>query len=410
MKSDVIILRELGKRLSEIATLPIQQEKKRLWIANNDLKPIRPMVYIDQLPWHEINKSEEMHLLCVEPFLRSVEYTIRQLLYRWNHFPCDMVVENRIDIPMSVHNFNYGINIVENIRITDEKSDIVSHQYADQISTSEQLNTLRPDEIWVDTELDSQHLALCNEIFNGILPVRLKGVEIHAGIWDRIAQMRPAEKILWDIVDDPEFIEETVKKFVELTMSTVDQCEALGLLDAQMQYVHCTGAYTNDLPPADCNLEKPRAKDCWAFGMAQLLATVSPAMHDEFEIELVKPLYERFGLLYYGCCEPLQSKIDIIRKIKNVRKISISPWAKIEESAQNIGKDFVFSSKINPAFIAAGWFDKEGIQGQIGASIEACRKNSTPLELILKDVSTVSYRLDYLDQWNKLAMEFVQNA
>ena len=115
-----------------------------------------------------------------------------------------------------------------------------------------------------------------------------------------------------------------VQKFIDLTMSTVDQCEELGLLDDKAQYIHCTGAYNQELPAQGYREKKPRALDCWAYGMAQIFATVSPVMHDEFEIELVKPLYEWFGLLYYGCCEPLERIIPLIRK-KNVRKISVSP-------------------------------------------------------------------------------------
>lgn len=100
---DQTLLRELGKRLSQIAALPIQQQKRDLWIAHNSLGRTRPLVCIDQLPWHEINRSDEMKLECEDVFLRSVEWDIKSLLYRWNHFACDMVIENRIDIPMCIH-------------------------------------------------------------------------------------------------------------------------------------------------------------------------------------------------------------------------------------------------------------------------------------------------------------------
>jgi hypothetical protein len=277
----------------------------------------------------------------------------------------------------------------------------------DQLATPDQLEALKPDVIEVDPELDRRHLEICGEIFEGIIPVRLEGIQIHAGLWDRISQMRSVEKILWDIIDSPEFIVQTVKKFVELTMSSIDQCEKLGLLDRQLQYVHCTGAYTEDLSQKD-NDDSSRASDCWALGMAQLFATVSPAMHEEFEIDLVRPVYERFGLMYYGCCEPLEKKIGIIRKLKNVRKISVSPWAEIDESADNMGKDYVLSLKSNPAFIASGVNEQE-IIAQIKKAIAACQRNGSSLEIILKDVSTVSSRLESLDHWNKLVMEMIQS-
>ena len=405
MSKEYTYLRELGKKLAEIAALPVQEEKKKLWAANNDLKPIRPMVHIDQLPWHEIRHSKEIEQKCEDPFLRSIEEYILKLLYRWKHFPCDMVVENRIDIPKTVHNLNYGVHIIEETVKTDENNDVFSHKYQDQIATPEQLAALKPDVLTVDPELDKKHMEICEEIFDGVIPVRLEGVQIHAGLWDRISQMRSVEKILWDIIDKPEFIVQTVKKFIDLTMSTIDQCENLGLLDHQLQYIHCTGAYTNDLPQKDYNGGKSRAKDCWALGMSQIFATVSPAMHEEFEIDLVKPVYERFGLFYYGCCEPLEKKINIIKKIKNVRKISVSPWANIDESADNMGKDYVLSLKPNPAFIAAGVSEQE-IRKQIEAAVRACKRSGSPLEIILKDVSTVSYKLESLDHWNRIAMEY----
>jgi hypothetical protein len=363
------------------------------------------MVYIDQLPWHEIKQSEEMKLCCEDTFLVSVEESILKLLYRWNHFPCDMVVENRIDIPKTVRNLDYGIHIVEDALKTDPNNDVYSHKYQDQIETAEQLEDLQPDVIATDADLDRRRLEICKEIFDGIIPVRLEGVQIHSGVWDRIAQMRSVEKVLWDIVDRPEFITAIVKKLVDLTMSTVDQCEELGLLDAEMQYVHCTGAYTADLPPDDYTPAKPRAGDCWSFGMAQLFTTVSPAMHEEFEIDLVKPLYERFGLLYYGCCEPLERKIGIIRKIRNVRKISVSPWANIDGCADNMGKDYVVSLKSNPAFIALA-VNEDAVRKQIQTAVDACKRSGSPLEIILKDVSTVSSRLESLDHWNRIAMEY----
>ncbi|MDR1901689.1 MAG: hypothetical protein LBQ88_05320 [Treponema sp.] len=409
MNRDHEILKNLGNELAEIARLPVQNEKKQLWTSNNDLHPIRPMVYMDQLPWHEINTCDEMKLACEDEFLRSVEFGIRQLLYRWRHFPCDMVVENRIDIPHALHNLDYGMHIVEEIRQTDTSNDVVSHKYKDQVATEEDIDALKYDEIWVDEKLDRERMERCLEIFDGIMPVRFSGICFHAGVWDRIAQMRSVQAILEDIIDRPEFIVKIVKKFVDISISTLDQCEKLGLLDPQMQYVHCTGAYTDDLPPMEEGQAVPKSKNVWAFGMAQLFTTVSPAMHEEYDIELVRPLYERFGLIYYGCCEPLHNKIDIVRKLKNVRKISMSPWADVHKGAENIHGDYVLSLKPNPAFLAVD-FTEDNAAKIVREAIAVCRANNTPLEIIQKDVSTVGYHLDYLDRWEKLVMGIVQDA
>ena len=406
MSKDFLILRELGLKLAEIAALPVQAEKKNMWRALNDLKPVRPMVYLDQLPWHELNENNELTLICEDDFLRSVELEIRKILYRWNHFPADMVVENRIDIPKTVHGLLYGADIDEETLSIDSKNDIVSHKYVDQCSTLEELDQIKLDKIWVDEDLDKRHLEICQEIFDGIMPVRLSGICIHGGVWDRISQMRPAENILIDLIDRPEFTRQVVEKFRDLTMSAIDQCEALGLLDAEAPLIHCTGAYVSDLPAEGYNPSQARAKDCWAFSMAQIFSTVGPDIHEEFEIDLLKPLLERFGLIYYGCCEPLDRKVSIIKKIKNVRKISMSPWVNMDAGAEAIGRNYVYSGKAHPTFIA-GTFDEESIRKQAVHILDACKRNDTPCEIILKDVSTVGYKPQILEQWERLVMSLV---
>ncbi len=101
-----------------------------------------------------------------------------------------------------------------------------------------------------------------------------------------------------------------------------------------------------------------------------MLGSVSPQMFEEYEVEYVKPLLEQFGLVYYGCCEPLHNRIDYIRKIKNVRKISMSPWADIRAGAEHIHGDYVISRKPNPAYLAAASFDPELVRRELQ---ETCR-------------------------------------
>ena len=67
--------------------------------------------------------------------------------------------------------------------------------------------------------------------------------------------------------------------------------------------------------------------------MAQMLGTVSTAMFDEFEIRYTSGICERFGLVYYGCRDALDKKMNEVRKLPNVRKVSMSPWADHENGA-----------------------------------------------------------------------------
>jgi len=52
------ILRRLGEKISKIASLPVHREKARLWQRMNNLQQERPMVWINEIPWHEMNVND----------------------------------------------------------------------------------------------------------------------------------------------------------------------------------------------------------------------------------------------------------------------------------------------------------------------------------------------------------------
>jgi hypothetical protein len=130
-------------------------------------------------------------------------------------------------------------------------------------------------------------------------------------------------------------------------------------------------------------------------------------MFKEYEVDYVSPLCERFGIVYYGCCDPLDKKMEQVRTIPNVRKVSMSPWVNQARGAEQIGRDYVFSRKPSPALLAYDTFDPEVIRQDLTATRQVCEQYHCPLELILKDISTVRYEPLRLAQWAKVAMEVV---
>ena len=55
MTNSAKILRKLAYDYSKVADNHRNAENIRLHTAVNDLKQIRPVVLIDELPWHEMN-------------------------------------------------------------------------------------------------------------------------------------------------------------------------------------------------------------------------------------------------------------------------------------------------------------------------------------------------------------------
>ena len=401
--ADKAILQELAKQYAEIAALPIQAEKQKMWTRHNGLKPERPLVMVDQVCWNEMDNSDQsLSVIADDPFLRSLEGGLRRDLYQWKHFPVDRVFDPWINIYKASTNTGFGIEIDEK---TISIGSVASHEYHNLFKTQEDLEQIQVPQISHDQAETQRRWDVAQELFDGIIDIRLGGASPYLSIWDPLSMWMSVEEAMLAMVDRPDYIHKILRRMTDGYLSMLDQLEDQGLLSGPQSTIHCTGAYSDELPAEGYDPAKPRCKDMWMFGMAQMLGAVSSAMYDEFEIEYTRRLCERFGLVYYGCCEPLDKKMDLVRKLPNVRKVSMSAWADHANGAAEIAGDYVFSSKPNPAHIGMGSFDGDLVRKELSTIKAECDKNHCPLEFIFKDISTVAHDPARLDQWAKIAME-----
>ena len=406
-KRDREIIRQLAAEVAEIAALPIQEEKRALWRRLNALQPERPMVMIDQICWNELNVNDELTLTCTDAECRRYEWQLRALLYQWRHFPVDMVVEPFIQVPKAVINTGLGVRVQEQVAVGDPTNGVVGHAYINQFVTDADLDKIQTPQITHDAAETARRLEVAHALFDGTLDVMSQGYDFNLSIWDPISTWMSVEGALYALVDRPEYMAELARRAVNGYLSMLDQLEEQGLLCRYQSTIHCTGAYTDELPAPGFDPARPRTKDLWMFGLAQMFSTVSPAMFEEFEIDMCMPIFTRFGLVYYGCCDPLDRKMAQVRKIANVRKISMSPWINEEIGAAEIGRQYVYSRKPNPALLAWPDFNEAAVREHLQDSVDVCARYGCPLELILKDISTVAYQPQRLWRWAEIAMEVV---
>ena len=404
---DVAIVRELAARIAEIAALPVQDEKRALWRRLNACEQIRPMVMIDQVCWNEMNIDDELTLGCVDAVCRRYEMQLRLTLYQWKHFPVDMVVEPFMRVQKAVRNSGFGVAIKQEIAVSDPSNAVVGHKYENQFETDDDLEMIRVPEIHHDASKTEQRMAMAHELFDGLLEIRPEGVDPYLSLWDPIATWMGVQNALYALIDKPDFIHRLLTRMTDGYLSMLDQLEQQGLLCEPQSLVHCTGAYTEALPAPDYDPRKPRTKDLWTFGLAQMLGTVSPKMFKEFEVDYASRICERFGQVYYGCCDPLDGKMDEVRMIPNVRKVSMSPWVNEERGAAEIGKDYAYSRKPNPAFLATDRFNPDQVRADLTKTRNICEEYGCSTEFILKDISTLRYEPNRLFEWGRIAMEVV---
>lgn len=408
--SDQSVLRKLGDSLAAAAADPVHREKAELWRRLNDLDSVRPMVWINEIPWHEMNVNDELTLRCQHPWARDQERDIRRLLYQWQHLPGDMILSDFMPCNLALYSTDFGIVEQTDIVRTDPESDIVSRHFHRQILDFPDIEKIKLPAVTHDEEATQYSFEALRDVFRDVLPVRKVGQShIWFTPWDYLIRWWGIEEAMIDMYERPELVHAAVERMVEAWMTELDQFVALqGLaLDCNNTRVGSGGyGYVSALPGEDYDPAWVKPHNMWGCSNAQIFSEVSPEFHWEFALQHDLRWLRRWGLTYYGCCEPLDGKIELLRRIPNLRKISASPWCKTERLAERIGTDYVISHKPSPAVLAEDSWDVERARRWLRGALDELQ--GCHVEVIMKDVSTVRRQPQRLWEWAAMAMEEVE--
>jgi hypothetical protein len=408
--ADRDILRGLAEQVAVIAALPVQREKAELWRRMNDLKSGRPMLWITEVPWHEFSAdTDELRLCCQASWAREVEGDLRRTLYQWRHLPGDMIVSDYLPSPITWRTTSFGmLRQGERLNITD--GGISSQHFEPQISSLKDIAKIKDPVVTVDRAETAARLAAMHAVFGGVMPVReQKRDNYWFTPWDNLVMWYGVQEALMDLIEQPEVINAAVDRIVECCLKELDQMEALNLL--ALNTTNCrigSGAYgySSELPKAGFNPDHPRAQHLWGCSNAQIFTEVSPEMHWEFALRHDVPWLKRWGLVYYGCCEVLDTKLEILRRIPNLRKVSMNYRSNVDRGAQAVGADYVFSYKPNPAHFATDGWDLPKARAELTHMLDCTRGGH--VEIVLKDISTVAGQPQRLWEWAAMASELVE--
>ena len=361
-------------------------------LATNDLKPTRPVVLIDEIPWYQMDIDGELTCLCEDKQARSAETFLRRAIYRRKHLKADTVAEPFYRVTMSYDSSGVGLMPEEHILRTDGKNNIVSHCYHDLLESEEALEKIKIPTFTARPDKDARAMEYYTELFGDSMPVKLCGRGFYYdAAWDKIVRYRGLEAVIYDFYDRPEYLHAIRERFQSIVKAELDFVEEQLHVDPTSPSLHCT-------PAAVSGLASDGWKATWYRTMAQGFSDVSPDMHYEFDIKYAIELSERFAYTYYGCCEPLDRKLDIIFRIPNLRKVGVSAWANEEIMAERLGGRYVYSRKPNPANVAIET-DPALIRRETEKTVRLCQKYGCPADITLKDISTVSHRPQNLIVW-----------
>ncbi|MEA2025421.1 MAG: hypothetical protein U9O18_01895 [Chloroflexota bacterium] len=409
-QKDTEILRRLASELAEYAALPVHAERARLWQQLNDLRSSRPMVWINEIPWHEMNVDDELTLRTTDAWAQDQERDLRRALYQWRHLPGDMILDDFLTCPLAIHSTDFGIVEDVGIATTDDANDIVSREFHIQIRDFDDLEKIKmPVVTHNEAATEFRYQAMC-EVYDGIMPVRKMGqTHIWFTPWDYLVRWWGVQEAMMDLVMRPDLVHAGVERMVDAWMVELDQFESMNLLSLDNDNTRIGSGgygYTESLPGEPFDPDYVRTNDMWGCSNAQIFSEVSPEMHWEFAVEHDMRWLKRWGMTYYGCCEPLDKKMDVIRRIPNLRKISTTPWADSANMVEQVGTDYVMSRKPNPNVFARDSFHPDMARQQLVEFLDTAR--GCHVELIMKDISTVRYDPKRLWEWARIAMEVAE--
>ena len=407
---EIDVLRKLADEWARIADLPVHKEKARLWQKLNDLESERPMVWINEIPWHEMNYNDELSLHCKDPWARSQEDLMRKIIYQWKHMPGDMILNPWLDCPLSIHSTDFGIIEDVDMAITDPANDIFSRHYNIQIRDMDDLEKIKMPIISHNSEATEIRYQLMYEIFSDILPVKKQGqTHIWFTPWDFLIRWWGIQEAMTDLIMRPDMVHAFYEKMVQAWMVELDQFEEQKLLSADCNNTRIGSGgygYTGKMPGEQYDPGWVKPHNMWGCSNAQIFSEVSPEMHWEFAIEHDLKWMERWNLTYYGCCEPLAGKGHLMKKIPNLRKVSCSPWNNTGKAIVELGRDYVLSRKPNPAIFVTDKFDPVQARREIRDFLVQT-EGECHVEFIMKDISTVNYEPRRLWEWERICMEEV---
>lgn len=413
MDKSVRRLRELALKVREIASLPIQVKRRNEWRSLNDLKMIKPMVYIRDYPWEMVTLGDELTTTLADEFSARMEFRLLCTLFLWEHMRTDMVVEPVIECPVPIVNrtpilFKITSPGMAKPILTSRRSnfDLTAQRYIRQIFDESDIDRVIPrPHIEYNFRQQQHEWERASELFDGILEVRKTGaLEIYCAPWDDLLKLFGFEEGMMEFRLRPRLMHRAIKRYMDVYQETLDQYVNAGLLQGNNCNTHVGSGglgYTSDLPGKLRMGMHP--EECWGFCTDQIFTSVSPVLHEEFAASYEAQWMDRFGLTYYGCCERLDHKIDILRQFRNLRKISVSPFSDLERAMEAIGPDYVVSFKPSSMLLAGTSWDPTESQKEILLACQLAKKYGCSLEIVMKTIISLHNKPQRIWQWCDMA-------
>ena len=388
---DRVYLRELAKQCREYANLPVMAERRKLWYEHNALQGRRPMVVMEL---HTFLQDILPPLKCVSPVAREIEAELQTRIVNHELVDDDKVAPDDYTVPWQIDFRMFDLEIKYH-RAEDSEGRNVGYQFEyDILDLRRDIEKLRPSVFSVNRAGTFAKKEFVESVLGDILPVNIKNQSMAwaFAITARVVMLMGMENMFMSLMDSPE---EMVRLFDMIRAALTDfvrwnEREGVLTLNNGNDYAGA-GSYgfTNELPAADF-AGTVRSRDLWANMNSQESVGLSPEMYRDYIYPSYRELAKEFGLVYYGCCEPVHEIWEsCIKTLPHLRKVSVSPWCNQQFMGNALrGSGVIYSRKPSPNYIGVGDFVPEAYAAHIAETLAAAK--GCQLEIIHRDIYTLN--------------------
>ena len=384
------ILREAARKQYELSQAEKNKKRIQEWYAHNSLQGERPMIHLEM--WTFADEILPQRLKCEGDFAREVETKLYCNFLNQELFDDDRVTPDHYPMNWDTWFTLFNIEIKKN-----EAAGSVGHQFISVVEDLEDdYDKLQETDFGADVDATLAKKAVIEDAIGDILPVQMKMDCLYSVPTQMLVHFMKMENMMYNIYDYPELFKEMMDRIAEDTLKYYRFLEEKRLIlptTAGEGLGQGTWCYNHELPGAEEAQKRPfTTKDVWGFMDSQETIGLSPAMFEEFIFPCYKKIADQYGLLSYGCCEPVDPIWEnCISKLDNLRKVSISPWCNEELMGEHLqGSKTIFHRKPSPNYLGVGAeLDEEAVRAHIRKSLYAAK--GCKLEITQRDVYTINH-------------------
>lgn len=405
---DRAVLRELAKKQYEYSQTEKNKKRIQEWYAHNSLQGERPMIHLEM--WTFAQEIIPQRLRCEGEFAREIETSLYVNFLNQELFDDDRVTPDHYPLAYDTHFTLFNIEVKKH-----EAEGSLGHEFVSVVEDLEDdYGKLKQTDFGVDMESTMAKKAVLEETFGDILPVKIKMDCLYSVPTQMLVHFMKMENMMYNIYDYPELFKEMMGRIADDTLAYYRFLEEKRLIlptAAGESLGQGSWCYNHELPDEEEAKKRPlTTKDVWGFMDSQETVGLSPEMYEEFIFPCYQKISGQYGLLSYGCCEPVDPVWDrCISKLENLRKVSISPWCDEEFMGERLrGGKVIYHRKPSPNYLGVGvTLDEEAVRNCLRKTFHAAR--GCKLEITQRDVYTINHDISKAKRYVDIIKEEIEN-